>query len=586
MDVLNLTDKQFFKRLCSHISKIYGEDDAVGIAQEILNIFNDVQSDASKKIRKDEITYWNEKDIFLITYGNSICSKTQKPLEVLYKFLMKYLKGVVNTVHILPFFPYSSDDGFAVIDYKKVNKELGDWSNIKGIADQFNLMVDLVINHISSKSKWFEQYLNNEKPGCDYFIEVQPGKELSQVVRPRNSTLSHEVDTKCGKKQVWCTFGHDQIDLNFSNSDVLLEFVDILNFYLCNGVRVIRLDAIAFLWKQLGTSCINLFQTHEVVKILRLLVERYFPGVLIITETNIPNLENIKYFGNSNEAHIVYNFSLPPLLLHALWSGNSQYLTNWSMTLPPAPVGCAYLNFTASHDGIGLRPAEGILSEQEIDDLVSGMQDFGGQVTSRSITDAGERPYEINITWFEAMKGNYEGTDNYQTDRFLCSQIIMLGLDGIPAFYINSLLASGNDYEKYKATHHKRSLNRKQWDIDELESQLFEVVLSSSKVFYELKRIIGLRVKQSAFHPNSAQYTFHLGDKIFGFWRQSMNRDQSIFAIHNITNTTQELFLSNLNLICTDNWVDLISWDIVDTSKDKYVLQPYQCLWITNNIKN
>ncbi len=582
MDVLSLTDEQFFRRLCSHISKIYSHDSAEGIAKKLQIVFETQNINPSEKPTNRPKHYWSEQDVYLITYANSIYSDSKIPLRVLYQFLMKYMKGIVNTVHILPFFPYSSDDGFAVIDYKKVDENLGCWDDIKNIASQFNLMADLVINHISSKSKWFKQFLNNEEPGRNYFIEVDVNEDITKVVRPRNSPLLQEITTKQDKKLVWCTFSEDQVDLDFSNPDVLLEFAKILHFYLLKGVRVIRLDAIAFLWKQLGTTCINLPQTHEIVKALRLLTERYFPGVLFITETNIPNLENIKYFGNANEAHIIYNFSLPPLVLHALWRGNSEYLTSWSMSLPPAPVGCTYLNFTASHDGIGLRPVEGILSDQEIDKLVSGMRDFGGQVTSRAITDAGERPYEINITWFEAMKGNSIGIDDFQVERFLCSQIIMLGLEGIPAFYINSLLAAENDYEKYSNTQHKRSLNRKQWNIDELETQLFEVALDSSKVFYELKRIIALRINQSAFHPNSTQYILHLGNNIFGFWRQSMSREQSIFAIHNLTNTKQELSLSNINLTCTDNWVDLIAWDTIDFSKDSLDLRPYQCTWLTN----
>ena len=563
MDVLSLTDEQFFSRLHSHVLNIYDNKYSNDIAKNLLAIFEGISPNCSHNHRDNYNLNWCEQDVLLITYGNSINSGSEKPLQVLYKFLMKYMKGVVNSVHILPFFPFSSDDGFAVINYKKVNKELGDWNNIQGIADQFKLMTDLVINHISSESKWFQQYINGEEPGCNYFTEVSPREDISQVVRPRSSPLLRKVDTSRGEKHVWCTFGFDQIDFDFSNPRVLFEFVEILKFYLEKGVQIIRLDAVAYLWKQIGTTCINLPQTHEVVKVLRLLAERYYPKTVFVTETNVPNLENIKYFGNANEAHIIYNFSLPPLLLHALWRGNSEILTKWSMSLPPAPIGCAYLNFTASHDGIGLRPAEGIIPNSEIELLVTAMRNFGGEVTTRAITNGNDRPYEINTTWFEAMKGTVTGLDE---------------------FHINSLFGADNDYEKYKLTKHKRSINRKQWDIEDLQSQLLDVKSKSSKIYYELKRLISIRSKQAAFHPNATQYTLHLGPNIFGFWRQSIKRDQSIFAIHNITNAEQELFLSNINLICTDNWVDLIAWDVLDNSQGKILLQPYQCLWITNKI--
>ncbi|MFK7815778.1 MAG: sugar phosphorylase [Gammaproteobacteria bacterium] len=582
MDVLSLTKQEFHKRLSSHVECIYGKEKSEDIVNRILDVFVDLQP-ADLNVEAEFVNQaWDEGDIYLITYGNSFFADTQKPLHVLFKFLMKYMKGIVSTVHILPFFPFSSDDGFAVIDYQQVNSELGDWDDVNCIAQQFDLMADLVINHISSQSIWFQQFLNNKQPGSEYFIELDDTDDIAKVVRPRASELLQTIESPVGNKKVWCTFSADQVDLDFSNPDVFFEFVRILRFYMEQGVRTIRLDAVAFLWKQLGTSCINLPQTHEIVKVLRLIIERYFPRALFITETNIPNIENLKYFGNSNEAHIIYNFSLPPLLLNAMWAGNSEYLVRWSMSLPPAPLGCTYLNFTASHDGIGLRPAEGMLSDSEIDSLVSGMQGFGGEVTSRAISDSGERPYEINITWMSAMQGTAGGKDEFQIERFLCSQIVMLGLEGIPAFYIHSLLAGENDYEKLAVTQHKRSINRGQWDLEEVDSILSDYTSNSCKVFYELRRLIKMRSKQAAFHPNATQYTLHLGQSVFGFWRQSVNRDQSIFAIHNVTNSLQEISLANINLICTDTWIDLIAWDTIDLTGGVLALEPYQCVWITN----
>lgn len=296
---------------------------------------------------------------------------------------MAYLQDTITGVHILPFCPYSSDDGFAVIDYLQVSPELGDWQDIEAIAQKFDLMADLVLNHVSSKSTWFEQFKQGIKPGCDYFIEVDPQTDLSAVVRPRSSDLLVEVDTPQGKKYVWATFSADQVDLNYANPDVLIEVLKVILFYVQKGAKYIRLDAVGYLWKCIGTQCIHLPQTHALIKLFREITQMLNPNVAIITETNVPNRENLSYFGNRDEAHLIYNFSLPPLILNALLQGKSDHLKTWMMSMPPAPMGCAYFNFTASHDGIGLRPTEGLLTEDEYETMLKMMQQFGGKISMR-----------------------------------------------------------------------------------------------------------------------------------------------------------------------------------------------------------
>jgi sucrose phosphorylase len=519
----------------------------------------------------------------LITYGDSIVEPGKKPLVTLDRFLEEHLQDTITGVHILPFFPYSSDDGFAVINYLKVNPELGDWQDIRPISQKFNLMVDLVINHVSSQHEWFEQYKQGTKPGCDYFIEVDPAIDLSQVVRPRSTPVLSKVHTVKGDKYVWTTFSEDQVDTNFANPDVLLEYIKIILFYVLEGAKYIRLDAVGFLWKKIGTSCIHLPETHTVVRLLREIVQMLNPIVAIITETNVPNRENLSYFGNRNEAHMIYNFSLPPLILNALLQGKSDHLKTWMMSMPPAPIGCAYLNFTASHDGIGLRPAEGLLYEDEYQALVQKMQDFGGKISMRKKPDGSEAPYEINISFFDAMKGTVKGEDKWQIERFLCSQTIMISVEGIPGFYIHSLLATPNDLEGVAKTGRNRSINRHKWNYQALEEQLQNPQSPQSIVLNELSRRIKIRRQQSAFHPNATQYTLHpLNRALFVFWRQSVYREQSLFCINNLSDRTQKLRLSDLNLIITDPWCDLISGKIVSDIYEKFTLKPYQCAWITN----
>ena len=338
----------------------------------------------------------------------------------------------------------------------------------------------------------------------------------------------------------------------------------------------------AFLWKIPGTTCLNLEETHEVVRLLRTLVEHAREDALLITETNIPNRENLSYFGNANEAHCVYNFSLPPLLVNTLITGDCAYLKQWMMSMPPAQNGTAYFNFVASHDGIGLRPAEGLLSEEELDTLIATMQHFGGHVSYRALEDGQDKPYEINIALFDALQGTTRGPDSWGMERFICAHAIMLGLEGIPGIYIHSLLGTHNDYARVENTGHYRAINRHQWDYDELEGELSRQQSSHAVVFNRLKSLLALRRKQSAFHPNATQFTLHLGAALFGFWRQSMDRRQSIFCISNISCSPQSLDLSGVNLIDTEDWLELISGATIEGRDQVLELQPYQTVWISN----
>ena len=383
---------------------------------------------------------------------------------------------------------------------------------------------------------------------------------------------------------MWCTFSHDQVDLNFANPDVLCEMIQIIKLYLDRGVKIFRMDAVAFVWKELGTPCIHHPKTHELVRLMRTLIEHHSPRAIIITETNVPNHENLSYFGNANEAHAVYNFSVPPLLLNALITGSSAHLKAWQMSMPPAQEGTFYFNFIASHDGIGLRPAEGLLQDQEIDTLINTMQSFGARISWRAAQGGLNKAYEINVTLFDALQGTTKGPDKWQIQRFLCAHGIMLALEGIPAIYIHSLVATNTYQEGVELTASNRTINRYKWDADELETQLATEHTHHAKVFEQLKRLIRIRRGQQAFHPNATQFTLHLGDQLFGFWRQSIRRDQSIFCIHNVTDETVTIPLSSINLISLNKWVDLVSGQEYSDLHLDLVLEPYQFVWLTNKI--
>lgn len=567
------------KGLMRSIYPDYSAEDLVG---QSLNAFWPDEGLVRKRGRTTSHALWSEKDAYVITYGNSFIDGEHKPLDLLNDFLLNHFFDLISGVHILPYFPYTSDDGFAVTDYRAVDSALGGWADVTRISGDFRLMSDLVINHCSSQSRMFSDYLQGHSPYDRFFFEASPDDDLSAVVRPRAHELLREVETADGTKHVWCTFSHDQVDFDFSNPAVLIEFLRIMRFHIDRGVRTFRLDAVAFLWKEIGTPSIHMRQTHEIIRLLRLFADFSEEPIVLITETNVPNFENLSYFGNRNEAHVVYNFSLPPLLLHGLLNGTSRHLNQWQMSMPPAQQGCAYLNFTASHDGVGLRPAEGLLSDGDISSMIETVQGFGGLVSQRLADDGTQKPYEINVSLYDALAGTVNGRDKWNETRFLCSQIIAMGLEGIPAFYIHSLLATENDYVGVEKAKHNRAINRHRWYYPTLLELLDDPGSRQARILAEMKRLIAIRIKQSAFHPNATQFTLQLGECFFGFWRQSTDRTQSIFAIHNMTNQTQNLTVMSLNLIGGERWVDLLAGEIITDQGDEISFAPYQCRWITN----
>lgn len=572
-------------RVARHLAAIYGDGTVTPGLQTLAGELLDVMRlDPDHPAPDPSMHQWDQRSALMITYGDSVVAEGEEPLQTLKRWLDRHTEGYLTGVHVLPFYPFSSDDGFAVVDYLRVNDSLGDWEDVLAIGAKYDLMADLVINHCSGSSAWFENFLHDTEPGRDYFVTASPDDDLSLVVRPRTSPLLREVQAVNGTRHVWCTFSHDQIDLNFRNPEVLKRMLEVVRHYLDHGVRIFRLDAVAFLWKEAGTNSLNLPQTHEVVRLLRTLVEHARHDGVLITETNIPNRENLSYFGNGNEAHSIYNFSLPPLLLNTLVTGDCHYLKQWMMSMPPAQMGTAYFNFVASHDGIGLRPAEGLLSDEELQDLIDTMQRFGGRVSYRALEGGESKPYEINIALFDALQGTVAGPDQYGIERFVCAHAVMLGLEGIPGIYIHSLLGTHNDYERLENRGQNRAINRHQWDLAALEAELSNPDSTHRTVFDAIRNLLAIRQKQAAFHPNATQFTLHLGNQLFGFWRQSMDRRQSIFCISNISAHPQPLQLSDINLIDDEDWSDLISGDVM--GQQQLLLDPYRTVWISNRAEH
>lgn len=520
---------------------------------------------------------WSERDVVLITYGDTVQQDGEAPLATLRKFCTRHLKGAVSTVHVLPFFPWSSDDGFSVKDYRQVDSALGSWEDIRALSNEFKVMSDLVLNHCSAKGEWFKEFVAGIQPGADYFVTAKPDTDTSAVVRPRTSPVLTKFATRDGDRWVWTTFSADQVDLNWRHPDLFFEFVDILFLYLSVGIRVLRLDAVAFLWKEIGTDCIHRPETHEIVKLFRDILEIVAPETILLTETNVPHEENISYFGNEDEAHMVYQFALPPLLLHGLLNGTAEHLTAWAAGLPDLGPEQSFLNFTSSHDGIGVRPLTGLLPDTEIDQLLAKVRERGGRVSTKTNSDGTESPYELNITYASAL--SEPGDEALGKRRFLCSQLLALSLKGIPAIYLPCLYGALNDSAGVEKTGRNRSINREKWNRTSLEADLAEGG-PYHEVFSEYLLILRRRRSYGAFHPGAGQ-RIHDGGSDF-FVVERIASDHSIVCIYNFT--PQKQTFKGLDRIegidGINSFAEIISGKTLRPRKRGITLNPYQAVWL------
>ncbi len=585
-----------WRRIFSRLEYLYGREKAETILSELERILRTFYTFIPPRMMIHESNFrpterFTEKDIILVTYGDLLRSKERPPLRTLAWFCGTYLGGTINTLHILPFFPSSSDRGFSVIDFEVVDQRFGSWKDIAELGDRYQLMFDGVINHVSSKSPWFQEFLKGNPRYKDFFITFQTPEALTReqrklIFRPRTSDILTEFATVHGPVYVWTTFSEDQIDLNYKNPEVLLRVIKILLSYVQKGADIIRLDAVTYLWAEPGTRCIHLRQTHEIVKLFRDLLDMVAPHVALVTETNVPHEENISYFGDGqDEAQMVYNFALPPLVLYTFYAEDATLLSTWAKTLIPPSDRTTFFNFLDSHDGIGLMAVKNILSEDEIDLLLEMATERGGLISYKTGENGEEEPYEINITWFSALNDEMSEEDtDIQVKRFVASRLVALVLRGVPGIYLHSLIGTQNDILAVMTTQSKREINRKVLDYEALNEALND---SSSKIYKinrELGHLIGIRTAHRAFHPNGLQQILDLSPSLFALLRTSPEGDEHILCLTNITPRSVKVTIPAQMFPTTRApWKDLIRNTVHTLNQQGLLLTipPYDVLWLT-----
>jgi sucrose phosphorylase len=559
--------------------ELYGDDTAATVFEKLTEILPDYKNDVSGTDTRG----LNQHDTILITYPDQIQLADKHPVAVLAEFCERYLTDTVTGIHILPFYPWTSDDGFSVVDYRKVDPRYGDWDDVAELGHHFRLMFDAVINHVSIRSEWFQKMLAGDLQYDDYFIVPEASDDLTRVVRPRALPLLTSYQTSEGEKRVWTTFSADQVDLNYANPNVLLEILDVLLFYVSKGAEMIRLDAIAYLWKQSGTSCINLPQTHRIIQLFRLALDEVAPNVMLITETNVPHIDNISYFGDgTNEAQLVYNFSLPPLVLHAFQTGSAETLSRWADRLELPSDRVTFFNFLASHDGIGLNPLRGIIPEAEIEEVVSRVQSHGGLVSYKTDIDGSQRAYELNVNYFDALNNpNADEPLDLQVDRFVTAHAILFAIKGVPGIYFHSLVGSRGWPEGVKVSGQNRMINRKKFKWDELIHVISNPNTRQARVFFRLRHLLKIRQRHVAFDPHSLQRVLEYAPEIFCLLRSSVDGTDHVLCLQNISGNRVSLSNRQLPAQILPNPRNLINGKFIE-DKDAISMEPYQTLWLAN----
>jgi sucrose phosphorylase len=573
------------ERIRKRLALLYGEARSIGVARNVDRLIKVHDAYSTPELRDSERAFdprarLTERDVILITYGDLVLSKGRSPLRTLSDFTFVLFRGLITTVHVLPFFPSSSDRGFSVTSYEEVDPRLGSWDEIAQLGRRFRLMFDGVFNHISSKSRRFQQFLAGDPLYSDYFRvfsskeEIDPDR-LRLILRPRTSDLLSPYATVDGLKWLWTTFSRDQIDLNFRNPDILVAILEILLHYVRRGSDLVRLDAVTYIWHELGTACAHLQETHEIVKLMRDVLDVAAPHVSLVTETNVPHRDNVTYFGDgSDEAQMVYN---------AFVSGSAEALLSACENFQPPSETTAFFNFLDSHDGIGLLGARGILPAQEIERLCQHVRDNGGLVSMRANGDGTESPYELNITWFSALNGeaSNEPVEN-QVDRFIASRAIALSLRGVPGIYLSSFFGSRNDLEAVKKDGMARSINRAAFREDWLFEQFGDPLSVPSRIISQLTRLLELRSRQKAFHPATPQRALHLDPRVFSIVR-APEMGNSILCLVNVTGSEIPLTVSPAEIGGEFTVVtDVVSGLEHRASQEglRIPLAPYQVAWL------
>ena len=460
-----------------------------------------------------------KNEAMLITYSDSLGNN----LKDLKHVLEKHLKGVISGVHILPFFPSSGDRGFAPMDYTKVDPAFGDWEDVKALAKDYYLMFDFMVNHISAQSPYFKDFLEKKDASewrnlfiryKDFWKETggEPTQEQVDLIYKRKPRAPYRIAEFADgtSEKVWCTFDEQQVDLDVAHPVAKKFIKDNLTFLCEKGASIIRLDAFAYANKKIGTNCFFVEpDIWETLKECTDVLDAH--NVTVLPEIHEHYTIQLKI---AEHDYYVYDFAMPMLVLHTLFSGNVDRLVHWMEI-------CPRKQFTTldTHDGIGVVDVKDLMTDEECEATREALYAQGANVKKKysSAEYNNLDIYQINCTYYSALGNNDQA--------YILARVLQCFAPGIPQIYYVGLLAGENDIELLERTKEGRNINRHYYSLEEIDEtvkrpvvqQLFNLLKfrNSSKAFDGAEA--GVSAKLVA---NTANHTFKITETLNGETRE------------------------------------------------------------------
>lgn len=455
---------------------------------------------------------FTQDDVMILAYPDHIYA-SGPTLEALSAILSERFGALASSLHLLPPFPSTSDWGFAPLDHRTIAPAFGDWSHITALAQRFKLSLDLILNHVASEHGWFQSFLAGRPDAKGLFITVNPGMDFTNVARSRHHPPISNHGAPERPLWVWTRYGRDQIDLNWCNPEVLVRFAELIRYYAAKGIVGLRLDALPFIWKEDGTSCSNLPQTIQILRILRRAADLTHPSPYLIAEADTIMGKN-PYVGEAGDlGQLSYRYESAQIVLHMILASSKAIFDPWIDRLASLAEPGHALNLLTTHDGIYLRPKDPPLPKEALQVLMDRTLAGGGHVIWREVAGE-ERPYELDITLPDLL----DGPDGRMHGRLSAALAVISCLPGIPLLYLGTLLGIRNAYDLVARTGDSRAINRGTLHLDEALERLAGGN-PQSHVVERLSRFLKGRRRLDAFAPHAPIRRIAAGDTMVAFER-------------------------------------------------------------------